>query len=116
MLTDMINSQRIIENEQLNLIYFSAAYNVLMDKLQQSILVSFENRNKEITILFAFYVFIMIVLYFLIWGRFVESMRHSLWVTKSMLAIIPLEVIEKVKAIKEFLMAISRAAMNSIKE
>ena len=66
--------------------------------------------------LFAVYLTLLILSYFIVWGRFVESMRHSLWVTKSMLAIIPIEVIEKVKVIKDFLLATSLAAVRSMKE
>src|SRR3569833_2211964 len=112
----MINSDRLVQNEQLNLIYFSKAYNILMNNLNQSILASFSTRNKEITILFALYLLILLLMYFILCGKFVESMRHSLWITKSMLAIIPLEVIGKVKTIKDFLMAISRAAISSMKD
>ena len=73
----------------------------------QSITVQFNNRNKEIVAIFSVYLTLLIISYFIVWGRFVESMRHSLWVTKSMLAIIPIEVIEKVKVIKDFLMQTS---------
>lgn len=87
-----------------------------MQKLNDSITVQFNNRYREVTILFAFYLFLLFLMYFVLWGRFVESMRHSLWVTKSMLAIIPLEIIEKVKVIKDFLYATSRSAISSLKE
>mmetsp|Transcript_9240 Transcript_9240/g.7019 ORF Transcript_9240/g.7019 Transcript_9240/m.7019 type:complete len:89 (+) Transcript_9240:671-937(+) len=84
-----------------------------MDALNSSIEVQFHNRNTEITVLFAMYLVLLVLMYFVLWGKFVESMRHSLWVTKQMLSIIPLEVIEKVKAIKFFLMAISRSALSA---
>lgn len=106
----------MIQDEQLNEIYFSTAYHALIERLNDSINVQFDNRNQEMSIVFAFYLIFLVLLFFLLWGKFVESMRHSLWVTKSMLAIIPLEVIEKVKAIKDFLMSTSRAAINSMKE
>ena len=115
-LKELINSPRMIEDERLNEIYFAKAYNILMQKQNDSITVQFDNRNKEIVILFAIYLFLLIMMYFIIWGRFVESTRHSLWVTKSMLAIVPIEIIEKVKPIKDFLMATSRAAMRSMKD
>ena len=78
--------------------------------------MQFENRNKEIVAVFSVYLSLLVLSYFIVWGRFVESMRHSLWVTKSMLAIIPIEVIEKVKVIKDFLLATSQAAVRSMKE
>ena len=84
--------------------------------LNSSINVQFSNRYKEVVSTFTVYLLLLVLMYFVLWGRFVESMRHSLWVTKSMLAILPLEVIEKVKVIKEFLMSTSRSAMESLKE
>ena len=36
-LKSVLNGERLIENERLNEIYFSKAYNVLMDKLNDSI-------------------------------------------------------------------------------
>ena len=69
--------------------------------------MQFDNRNKELIALFSVYLGLLVLMYLLAWRRFVESMRLSLWVTKSMLAIIPTEVIEKVKVIKDFLFATS---------
>lgn len=112
----LINSAGIIQDEELNGIYFSTAYTALINMLNSSINVQFSNRYKEVVITFTVYLLLLVLMYFVLWGRFVESMRHSLWVTKSMLAILPLEVIEKVKVIKDFLMSTSRSAMESLKE
>jgi hypothetical protein len=78
--------------------------------------VQFDNRNKELIALFSVYLGLLILMYLLAWRRFVESMRLSLWVTKSMLAIIPTEVIEKVKVIKDFLFATSQASVRAMKD
>jgi hypothetical protein len=106
-LRDLLNSPRLIAVERLNEIYFSKAYQVLVDKQNESITVQFDNRNKELIALFSVYIALLVLMYIFVWSRFVESMRHSLWVTKSMLAILPMEVIEKVKVIKDFLFATS---------
>jgi len=78
--------------------------------------VQFDNRNKELIALFSVYLGLLVLMYLLAWRRFVESMRLSLWVTKSMLAIIPTEVIEKVKVIKDFLFATSQASVRAMKD
>lgn len=78
--------------------------------------MQFENRNKELIALFSVYLGLLVLMYLLAWRRFVESMRLSLWVTKSMLAIIPTEVIEKVKVIKDFLFATSQASVRAMKD
>ena len=106
----------MIEDERLNEIYFATAYGILMERLNESITVQFDNRNTNLTILCGVYIVVLLLMYYFLWCKFVESMRLSLWVTKSMLAIIPLEVIEKVKDIKDFLMATSKSAMSSLKD
>lgn len=78
--------------------------------------MQFDNRNKELIALFSVYLGLLVLMYLLAWRRFVESMRLSLWVTKSMLAIIPTEVIEKVKVIKDFLFATSQASVRAMKD
>jgi hypothetical protein len=115
-LRDQINDPGLVSIEKLNEVYFARAYQALLDRQNESIGVQFENRNKEIVASFSVYLSLLVLSYFIVWGRFVESMRMSLWVTKSMLAIIPIEVIEKVKVIKDFLMATSQAAVRSMKE
>ncbi len=45
-LNSMLNSERVIENERLNEIYFAKAYSVLLEKLNDSITVQFSNRNN----------------------------------------------------------------------
>lgn len=66
---------------------------MLLDELDLSILKSFDDKDQLDTILFAVYIVILFILYFVGWDRFLESTKYSLWVTKSMLAIIPLEII-----------------------
>ena len=69
--------------------------------------MQFEIRNKEIIITFSVYISLILLSYLIGWGFFVESMRKSLWVTRSMLVIIPITAVEKVKVIKEFLLTTS---------
>jgi hypothetical protein len=102
-----LNSGRLIENEILKDQYLDKAYSDLLYKLNDSIRYNFNQRDSQDTILFACYIVILFMLYFIIWKKFMETTRHSLWVTKSMLAIIPLDIIQKVPKIKDFLLASS---------
>ena len=81
-----------------------------------SIHYNFDNKDKQDTILFAVYIVILFLLYFILWTKFMEATRHSLWVTKSMLAIIPLEIIQKVPKIKDFLLASSKNTLSAFKD
>ena len=89
----IMNSDRLIQNENLKDIYFSDSYSSLLNKLDESIFYNFDSKDKQDTILFACYIVILFLLYFILWNKFLEATRHSLWVTKSMLAIIPLDII-----------------------
>jgi len=112
----ILNSDRLIQNENLKDIFFADSYSMLLSQLDLSILYSFDNKDKEDTILFAVYIVILFLLYFILWNKFIESTRHSLWVTKSMLAIIPLEIIQKVPKIKDFLLASSKNTLSAFKD
>jgi len=115
-ISEIINSERLIENEDLKDVYFKSSYVLLLSKLDDSIFYNFNNKNENDTILFSLYIVFLFILYFLLWRKFIESTRHSLWVTKSMLAIIPLEIIQKVPKIKEFLLQSSKATMSAFKD
>ena len=107
-----LNSDRMIQNEDLKNIYFETSFNELLGSLDQSIYKSFSDKDKIDTILFSIYVVLLFILYFLIWNKFLEMTKYSLWVTKSMLSIIPLEIIEKVQKIKDFLLSTSGASLS----
>ncbi len=113
---NILNSARLIENELLKDQYFKPSYNQLLEFLYESISYNFSEKEKEDTILFAIYIVLLVGLYFILWTRFIEATRHSLWVTKSMLAIIPLEIIQKVPKIKDFLLASSKTAISAFKD
>ena len=112
----IMNSDRLIDNENLKDIYFDDSYKRLLTQLDQSIFYNFNQRDSQDTILFACYIVILFMLYFIIWKKFMETTRHSLWVTKSMLAIIPLDIIQKVPKIKDFLLASSKTTLSAIND
>lgn len=115
-INSIMNSDRLIQNENLKDIYFTDSYRDLLSQLDLSIFYSFDQKDKEDTILFSVYIVVLFLLYFILWNKFIESTRHSLWVTKSMLAIIPLEIIQKVPKIKDFLLASSKNTLSAFRD
>ena len=89
----ILNSERLVDNEIMKDKYFAESYTQLLVELDKSIFFRFDDKDNMDTILFACYVAILFLFYFVLWRKFIEMTRHSLWVTKSMLAIIPLEII-----------------------
>ena len=112
----ILNSDRLIDNENLKDVYFADSYKQLLSQLDLSLFYNFDDKDKEDTILFSVYIVILFLLYFILWNKFIESTRHSLWVTKSMLAIIPLDIIQKVPKIKDFLLASSKNSLSAFKD
>jgi len=106
---NMFSDKRIIEYERLNARYFTFAYQELQNMLSSELDEKFNSENSLILGLFIGYLFILAILFFFVWALFVESTRHSLWVTKSMLAIIPVNTIQEVKSIKDFLIQTSQS-------
>ena len=94
-------------------IYFAESYRRLLNELDNSINFNFSEKYKNDTILFACYIVILFLLYFILWHKFIENTRHSLWVTKSMLSIIPLEIIKNVPKIRDFLMASQKTKISN---
>jgi hypothetical protein len=113
---NIMNSDRLIKNEDLKDIFFDDSYKQLLSQLDLSIFYNFDQRDSQDTILFAVYIVILFLLYFILWNKFMEVTRHSLWVTKSMLAIIPLDIIQKVPKIKDFLLASSKTTLSALND
>lgn len=112
----IMNSDRLVDNENLKDIYFEDSYKQLLVQLDQSIFYNFDQRDSQDTILFVVYIVVLFLLYFILWNKFMETTRHSLWVTKSMLAIIPLDIIQKVPKIKDFLLASSKTTLSALND
>ena len=109
----IMNSNLLVNSEYLKDNFFDDSYTQLLSQLDLSIFYNFNLRHNQDTILFAVYIVILFLLYFILWNKFMETTRHSLWVTKSMLAIIPLDIIQKVPKIKDFLLASSKTTFSA---
>ncbi len=112
-ITDIMQSERLIQNEQLKDIFFAESYRQLLTQLDNSIFYNFDQKDQYDTVLFSVYMVVLLLLYLIVWRKFIENTRHSLWVTKSMLSIIPLDIITKVPKIKDFLLASSKTTFSA---
>ena len=106
--TTLVDS-RLVKYERLQNRYFVHAYERLQGMLNDGLNAKFDSEYQLVLILFVCYLLTLAILYFFLWSIFIESTRHSLWVTKSMLAIIPVNTIQEVRSIKEFLIQTSQS-------
>ncbi len=115
-ITSTLVDSRLIKDERLQSRYFTYAYEQLQDMLSTRLESKFTAEYELVLILFVCYLIILAFLYFFIWSMFVESTRHSLWVTKSMLAIIPVSTIQEVRSIKDFLIQTSQSIFIGLRD
>ncbi|MDR3549596.1 MAG: hypothetical protein P4M11_15230 [Candidatus Pacebacteria bacterium] len=114
-ISSTLTDSRLITYERLQNRYFIYAYEKLQEMLDDGLEHKFTVENELLLILFICYLIAMAIMYFFLWSIFIESTRHSLWVTKSMLAIIPVNTIQEVRSIKEFLMQTSQSLFIGIR-
>ena len=104
-----LSDPRVVSDERLESQYFTDAYLRLQNMLSTSLQNKFSSEYNLLLILFIIYLLILLFIYFFAWTMFIESTRHSLWITKSMLAIIPVSTIQEVRSIKDFLISTSES-------
>ena len=72
------------------------------------------NQFILVLVLFIAFIVIVVLIYVIAWSKFMDSIRDSIWVTKCMLAIIPVNIMIKVPNIKNFLMNSSKSFIKSL--
>jgi len=102
-LQDFFSREQLIMNERISNRYFMYSYNILQDKLEDNLEKRFAKESKLMLILFTCYLVMLVLIYFVVWRIFVESIRRSLWITKCMLAMIPISTMLEVRKITNFL-------------
>eukprot|EP00826_Nyctotherus_ovalis_P010517 TRINITY_DN12768_c0_g1_i1.p1 TRINITY_DN12768_c0_g1~~TRINITY_DN12768_c0_g1_i1.p1 ORF type:complete len:537 (+),score=146.27 TRINITY_DN12768_c0_g1_i1:73-1683(+) len=111
---DFFSDSTHIRTERLKNRYLDRGYEELQNALIAELEDKFDSESSLTLIFFVCYLVLVAVLFFVVRSIFVESMRLSLWVTKSMLSIIPLNTIQEVRSIKDFLMQTSQALFTGI--
>eukprot|EP00826_Nyctotherus_ovalis_P055104 TRINITY_DN7297_c0_g2_i5.p2 TRINITY_DN7297_c0_g2~~TRINITY_DN7297_c0_g2_i5.p2 ORF type:complete len:266 (+),score=25.88 TRINITY_DN7297_c0_g2_i5:641-1438(+) len=91
------------KNERMKNRYFSRAYNELLNLSRKDLIRGFSAQNTLQLILLVVFTAVNFLIYFFIWTYFIASVRNSLWVTKCMLGILPINVVLEVGNIKKFL-------------
>ena len=108
-LKGLLNSELMLNVEILDAKYFAQTWHELELLMEINLTSKFENEREMILVYFVIYFFIVIIVYILPWRLFLENTRHSLWTTKSLLTVIPPQVILDVKQIKDVLISSSKS-------
>lgn len=80
-----LNDQRLQLAERMQDYYFKRALAVLVEKLEIDINSFFDTEYVQNRTIFIIYIFYIVLLYFIIWRKFVGQLQNELWKTKSML-------------------------------
>eukprot|EP01022_Parablepharisma_sp_SALTPOND_P016263 TRINITY_DN2359_c0_g1_i1.p1 TRINITY_DN2359_c0_g1~~TRINITY_DN2359_c0_g1_i1.p1 ORF type:complete len:1978 (-),score=184.73 TRINITY_DN2359_c0_g1_i1:941-6763(-) len=111
----MLKDSRITQNHWLLYRYFTKAYNKLQDGLKDSMQNLFKYEKMLLTIIFITYFALLLLIYIVFTKVFVENTKDSLWVTKSLLTILPPEIILQVGKIRHFVLSTSKSMIYGLK-
>ncbi|EAS07526.3 PAS domain S-box protein (macronuclear) [Tetrahymena thermophila SB210] len=91
------------ELRQMQIIYNYLLYRYLEDYFQNDFNQHITDANTSRIALFIVFNVLMFVIYFLFWLPLVSKLSRSIWRTRGMLTMIPLEVIKETKSIQKFI-------------
>ena len=111
---DLINSPNVVRNERMTKRYFTRVYKKLLDHMKEDLYDTIDREGVVIMVCFVVFVVFLAIYYVVLWRLFVESTRNSLWVTKCMLGIIPVQTLVNVPNIKNFLVDSSKGLMMNL--
>ncbi len=111
----MLVDQRLIDNHWLMYEYFTKAYETLQIGLRTSMDDLFDTEKLLLTVIFILYMIFLVLIYILFSKVFVENTKDSLWVTKSLLTILPPEIILQVAKIRHFVLSTSKSMIYGLK-
>ncbi|CAD8209105.1 unnamed protein product [Paramecium pentaurelia] len=84
-------------------VYNRGTFRYLMDKMQLSIGKDIEDAKTQRLALFIVFEVLLFVIYFILWLPLVLKLTRDVWRTRSMIMMIPLRVIQKIRSIKQFI-------------
>jgi hypothetical protein len=100
---NLFRTTQAIEINTMQEIYIKDSFRTLMTSFRQSIKDQFSNQITIRLIVFIVFLVLIISIYIFIWQTLVRSIINDIWRTKSMLNMIPLNVIAKIKSIRLYL-------------
>ncbi|CAD8125809.1 unnamed protein product [Paramecium sonneborni] len=84
-------------------IYNRGTFRYLIKQLKTSINQDIEDIKTQRLALFIVFEVLLFIIYFMLWLPLVLKMTRDVWRTRSMIMMIPLKVIQKIRSIKQFI-------------
>jgi len=111
----ILMDSRMIKNHWLLYRYFTRSYNKLQNGLHYSMESLFKYEKMLLTVIFIIYLCMLLLIYIIFTKVFIENTKDSLWVTKSLLTILPPEIILQVSKIRHFVISTSKSMIYGLK-
>ncbi|CAD8126295.1 unnamed protein product [Paramecium sonneborni] len=83
-------------------VYNRGTFRYLLEQLQKSINQDIEDAKTQRLAIFIVFEVLLFIIYFIFWLSLIWKMTKDVWRTRSMIMMIPLRVIQKIRSIKQF--------------
>jgi len=91
------------ETNKMQYVYIMAAFRSLMSSFKVSLDDKFSSELTSRLIAFILFIIALVMVYVALWVPFIIKIKNDIWRTKSMLSMIPVNVIGKIKSIRMYL-------------
>jgi len=100
---NILNLDQAFEVDTMQHVYIKESFAILMQAFQQGLNDEFNTNTTNRLIFYIFFNIILVIIYFIFWLPLVSKLNRDIWRTKSMLTMIPLNVVAKIRSVRVFL-------------
>jgi len=100
---NILNLPQTFEIDVTQHTYIKYSFQILMAAFQSGLNDSFDTNTTNRLIFYIFFNIILVIIYFIFWIPLVSKLNRDIWRTKSMLTMIPLNVVAKIRSVRIFL-------------
>lgn len=104
--TNILNLMRLNQAQEIDTmqhIYINQSFRYLMNNFQQGMSSNIDSNITRRLIIFIFFLVALFAIHVIFWIPLISKLSNDIWRTKSMLTMIPLNVISKIKNVKVYL-------------
>lgn len=97
------NDTKVWNLENISYYFIQPSFTYLKSSLKESFNESYKSESMRRLILYVCFIIFLLLVFVAIWIPFVNHMNRDIWRTKSMLTLIPMDVLLQIKNVQKFL-------------
>ncbi|CAD8157656.1 unnamed protein product [Paramecium octaurelia] len=97
------NFNQSVESRVIQETYNRGTFRYLLQQMQKAIQDDIDSAKTQRLALFIVFEVLLFIIYFILWLPLVLKMTRDIWRTRSMIMMIPLKVIQRIRSIKQFI-------------